>query len=381
MKNVDPYRVFFPIGLLNAFLAVGVWFLRDLPWLSAPALFIHGKLIAGGFLWAFITGFLMTAVPKMTGASPASRIEFLIPLGAMAAMLATAWGIDPRPFYFSHLLLVLFLISFVARRHITSNRPAPIFFSHIGLALLLAAAGDVYHAQGYSSMGVMLLQVGAVLLLVLGIGTRFFSFLTGIPSIFESTTQKLPRYAFHTCGVLVAGSLWLAGEGYLWAYAVLSILALVYLFVFWKVQRKSERHTALRYAMTTVATMIPMSFALSWLLPQQFLTWLHLLFIGCFGLITFSVATRVTLSHGAFPVDIEMKSKALWWVVGCIVLAALTRLGYGITTDAWWQKSWMHTAAGFWVAAATIWTVVFLKKILYLNKVQPTFLAKPPAKQ
>lgn len=365
---IDPYRIFFPIGLLNALLAVGVWFIRDLGWLDVPAMLIHGKLVAGGFLWAFIVGFLMTAIPRMTGTAPATKFEFAVPLALFLTIMVTAWMIDPRPFYFTHLLLVLFLISFVARRHITSAKGGPVFLSHIGLAMLLALGGDVYHIAGYGVLGMYLLQVGAVLLLVLGIGTRFFSFLSGLPTVFESSTARWPRIAFHLSGVVAALLLYAAGRGITLSYLGLGVLSLVYMFMFWRVQRHSARKGAVRYAMIVVASTIPTAFFLSWLFPALHITWMHILFIGCFTMITFAVATRVALSHGGFGVDIELTSKSLWWVIALFVAALIMRELYGLTTDVWWQKSWMHTAAGFWVAAVTVYCTVFLKRIINIRR-------------
>ena len=81
MKNLAPYQVFFPIGIFCSILAVGVWFVQDLNWFSAPAIFIHSRLIVGGFIWSFIVGFLMTAIPRMTGTSGVNIYEFATAVG------------------------------------------------------------------------------------------------------------------------------------------------------------------------------------------------------------------------------------------------------------------------------------------------------------
>ncbi|MFZ3229951.1 MAG: NnrS family protein, partial [Pseudobdellovibrio sp.] len=180
MKTLAPYQIFFPIGILSSLLAVGVWFTKDLNWFQAPAMLIHAKLIAGGFLWSFIIGFLMTAAPKMTGTNSAKTWELFIALALIFTQILSCWNIDARWFYGTTLILISFLIIFLGRRALSAKKSFPVFFFHVGIAIVLALLGSYYHFIGNSFMGIHLYHVGAVLLLVLGIGTRFFSFLSGL---------------------------------------------------------------------------------------------------------------------------------------------------------------------------------------------------------
>lgn len=362
MMTLAPYQVFFPIGILSALLAVGVWFTQNLGWFSTPAMWIHGKLIAGGFLWSFIVGFLMTAIPRMTGTFNANKVEYGISFLLMMGLILFSWNLDARPFYLTHFLLIAFVLVYAARRLIVSTRPIPVFFSHVGLAMVLALVGSCFYYEGQSIKGFYFYHVGTTLLLVLGIGTRFFSFLSGLPSVFEGTDNQWKRGAFHLMGLAVAALLAGAGFGWTWTFLGLGILTLGYLFFIWKVQRPSNRPSALKWAVRIVAAMIPLSFFLSWLYPLYYLSWMHILFVGCFGLITFSVATRVTLAHGAYPTDMELKSKTLWWMVALLVLAMLSRVFYGFSTGLW-KTSFLHSAATFWFLAIIVWCSSYLKKI------------------
>lgn len=362
MKNLAPYQLFFPLGLLNALIAVGVWFVQNLGWFASPAILIHSKLIVGGFLWSFIVGFLMTAVPRMTGTPGANRFEYIFASALLIGQTVLAFQIDARYFYANQILLILFLIVYGGRRLLKMTKPIPVFFSHIGIAMVLALAGSGYHFVGNSIMGIHLYHVGTTLLLVLGIGTRFFSFLSGLPSAFENVTSFWPRFLFHGAGILTAACLFLAGQRVTAAYLGLTILSLVYLFKIWQIQRPSSRPSALKHGVRIVAAMIPLSFFLAWLQPLMFITWFHLLFIGCFGLITFAVATRVTLAHGSYPVDLEMQSTALWCLVSFIALGIIFRVLYGFT-GGMWRISCLHLAATFWFLAVGSWAWTFLPKI------------------
>ena len=371
MKKIAPYQLYFPLGLLNALLAVGVWLVQDLQWFDTPAILIHSKLIAGGFIWSFIVGFLMTAIPRMTGANSANVFEYLISSTLLVAQTCSAWISNSRIFYSVQMVLIVFLIIYGGRRILKMTKPLPVFFSHVGLAMILAFLGSYYYFNGNSFMGLHLYHLGAILLLVFGIGTRFFSFLSGLPSEFENAESNGARLLFHTCGISVGSLLFLAGQGYSVAYLGLVVVSIIYLLKIWKVQRPADRPSALKYAVRFVAAMIPLTFLMTWLRPTMFITWFHLLFIGCFGLITLSVATRVTLAHGSYPVDFEKQSRALWFMFIFLVLGMISRVLYGFSFDLW-KKSYLHSAATFWILAVICWGWVFLPKIF-----KPGPMAKP----
>lgn len=362
MKPLAPYQIFFPLGLLNAILAVGVWIVQDFGWFGTPALLIHSKLIVGGFLWSFIVGFLMTAVPRMTGASSANRPEYLLASTLLLALSAFSWHLDQRLFYGTQMLLIAFLMVFSLRRIRTMTKVLPVFFSHVGIAMVLALSGSYSHFIGNSFMGFHLYHVGSILLLILGIGTRFFSFLSGLPSIFENSSSAGLRLMFHGLGVLVGISLLLAGFGYTLSYLGLALLSLIYLFAIWRVQRPSDHPSILKYGVRIVAATIPLSFFCTWLHPLLYVTWFHLLFIGCFGLITLSVATRVTLAHGSYPLEYELKSAALKSFVALLVLAAVFRISYYFV-DSSWKDVNLNLAVALWIAAVGCWSWEFLPKI------------------
>ncbi|AGH95362.1 NnrS family protein [Pseudobdellovibrio exovorus] len=366
MKTLAPYQIFFPIGILCALLAVGVWFTQNLGWFDTPVMWVHGKLIAGGFLWSFIVGFLMTAVPRMTGTFNAHKVEYAISFLLILALIVFSWALDAKPFYFISFALTVFIMIYAGRRLVVSTRPVPVFFSHVGLAMFMSLVGSYFYYRGQSILGFYFYHVGTILLLVLGIGTRFFAFLSGLPSVFEGTEEKWKKAAFHMMGLAIVVLLSVVGMRLSWGFLGLALLTLGYLFCIWQVQRSSSRPSALKWAVRIVAVMIPLSFILSWIYPVYYLSWMHILFVGCFGLITFSVATRVTLAHGAYPTDMELKSKALGWMVAFIVLAMVSRVFYGFSSGLW-KTSFLHLAGTFWFLAVGVWCYSYFKKIFKLG--------------
>ena len=70
---IEPYRPHFLLGLALGIAGVSLWPLYQLQWISYPLL-AHRHLMIEGLFLSFVTGFLMTAAPKMSsteGACPA----------------------------------------------------------------------------------------------------------------------------------------------------------------------------------------------------------------------------------------------------------------------------------------------------------------------
>src|SRR5690606_39790595 len=63
------------LGLLFSIWAAAVWVLFGLGAKTPYPGRLHADLMIGGFLFLFSAGFLMTAVPRFTGAMNVTRIE------------------------------------------------------------------------------------------------------------------------------------------------------------------------------------------------------------------------------------------------------------------------------------------------------------------
>lgn len=361
MKHVAPYQIFFPVGILAALMGVGVWLLQSQGF-QTPMMWIHSRLMLGGFLWSFVIGFLMTAVPRMSGTESASGGEKIFALLLIVAQMGMAFVFDPHWFYGTNALLILFLISFGLRRILKMTKTLPIFFSNMGLAMVLALAGCYCYAISYSALGLWLYYVGPLLLLVLGIGTRFFAFLSGLPSELESSSDKKLKILFHVLGISVALGLVFLGLGSALAALFLALVTLIYILVIWKIFRTSARPSALKYAVRVVAFLIPTCFLLCWLWPDFSIAWCHILFIGCFSLMTFAVATRVTLAHGAYSLEHEIKSKTLWVFLLLVMFALIFRIAYGLSSGLN-RGHLLHIAISFWFAAVLSWCFSFFRRI------------------
>src|SRR5262249_57767801 len=82
----EPYRVFFPLGMLFGLCGVAIWPLYSFGVTATYSGRSHAFVQIFGFLYAFIAGFLLTAVPRFTGTQPPSMATPI----ALAAVLTIA---------------------------------------------------------------------------------------------------------------------------------------------------------------------------------------------------------------------------------------------------------------------------------------------------
>lgn len=122
----EPYRLLFPIGLLSLALGVGIW----LPalWLK-PAYpgIAHAGLQIQGYLLAFILGFLMTMLPKALSLPPWSPWQLFTVAGLLFAQMGAALQTQYAWMVGLHFLLMVmvagFLISRFRRRTNRQQKP------------------------------------------------------------------------------------------------------------------------------------------------------------------------------------------------------------------------------------------------------------------
>ena len=83
----EPFRVLFPLGILCGILGVGHWLLYALHWASASSSFFHAGVQTWAYLYGFIAGFLMTALPRFASAECATSRELGLALGLLAVQV------------------------------------------------------------------------------------------------------------------------------------------------------------------------------------------------------------------------------------------------------------------------------------------------------
>lgn len=373
-KNFDPYRLLFPLGAFFAVAGALVWLLfQTFPEMPYPG-GIHSKMMIGGFLFAYVLGFLMTAVPRMTGARPAEKPEILT--GAAFVLLTGFTALLPNAAWFmgAQFLGFLFLLFFCGRRFLRRARPAPDFFVFLAAGLTAGTIGSLF--AGLATLEILptaWLRPGQVLLfqimilsLVLGIGCRLIPVISGLAPL-ETVTGaggRGPRNYFLGAVALIGASVGLeAGDFLREAYLLRGLVCTMIAIFAWKLFVWPQSRSRLAYLIKASGLLVLLGFWAAAYRPDLALHWMHLTYIGGFGMMTFTVASRVTLAHGGFDLDFEKKSRALLWLGGLLPFAALTRVSAPLLSHGYYSH--LRYAAAVWLVAVFIWSWVYLRKMVW----------------
>ena len=86
----EPFRLFFPLGILAAVAGVMMWPLLYAGHLGFYPGEAHARVMIEGFMGAFVLGFLGTAFPRLTGNATWSRGELALQLLLWLVCVASA---------------------------------------------------------------------------------------------------------------------------------------------------------------------------------------------------------------------------------------------------------------------------------------------------
>ena len=372
----EPFRLLFPLGAVIGIIGVMMWPLYVWNVTSGYPGVPHARIMIEGFLGCFVTGFLGTALPRLLGVPKVSIFETIGCGGALACTVwlqysgRSMWG--DLVFFCTMFALVLLL---GARTLFRKDSPPPAFVL-VAMGLLSALTGSFGLALVQATPGLMpswlmpfgklLLNQGFILLPVMGIGAFLLPRFFGLPnrqSFPESLTLPpgwKPRAAFAgACGMAVVASFGIEVAGLpRWGNALRAGALLLYFFREVPVHQAGFGGGSLALGLRVALVAIPLGYILLAVMPGRTLTFLHVVFITGFSLLTFTVATRVVLGHSG---QSEKFRASLWPVLVLCVLISLAMFTR-VTAD-WFPKLQMSHyayAALIWISGVLIWGVRIL---------------------
>lgn len=382
MACEEPFRAFFPLGLLAGICGVMLW---PLFFAGVDPIYpgtTHARLMIEGFLGAFVLGFLGTAGPRLTGTphfTAGELFSLLAFYGAtVSAHIAGLYWLGDTLF----LALLVVYAAFMGWRFAKREDLPPPGFVLVGLGFLgaIAGAGCLALSEIAGNHGVMLPKVmtgGGILLnqvwvlfLVLGVGSFLlpkFLEIKGQPEFVESRTPP-PGWAKHAifAGVvgLVITALFLL-DLFVDAPCLTAlgrfISAAAFLFSQIPMHRTAApRVTITRWLHVSMGfTLLGLLFPVVW--PLQHVADLHVIFIGGFSLITMTVATRVVLGHSGFG---RLFSMPLPFLAGAaLLLSGSMVLRFSADFVIPLRGGWISVAAYCWMAGAVLWGWRVLPKV------------------
>lgn len=328
----DPYSYLFQLGILSAGLGVLLWLAFDLQYLDFYPRSAHARLMFFGFLWSFIAGFLMTAIPKMTQTQVATWPEVSFAIGFVflqwGANLLNKTQLSVLLFAFQTVLLMFFVL----RRFLNKKQLPFEGFIFLPIAFAVLSVGIVsywFSTTGDYQLLFLLSGQGFVLNLICGIGGRLIPVLSRVPASLSPDEKGQSAKMTEMLILAIALNSSFLLEAFQWnltGWFVRAILLAVIAVHNFKIFKKPSSYSFVGWGLrTAVVLMIGGYFILSLGWSANPLALMHVIFIGGFGLVTLMVATRVTLAHGGESTDIELRSKAVFAVIILFLIAGVTR--------------------------------------------------------
>jgi uncharacterized protein involved in response to NO len=371
---IEPYRLLFPMGLAFALMGGAVWPLHALGVIPYPGL-LHATLMIQGFEQCFVLGFLLTAMPAFTHGPRCHPLELAAAVLGMAAFGAAALG-GAAAFAQAAFLFTLALLWVAGVRRVAgSEQRPPEEFLFVALGLALGVTGGALLLAGAAGASLplpprlpeRLLSLGMVLSLVVGVGSLLVPTFAGmrnplvIPGVAGPHERRGRRILYGA--VIVALALAFAADfagrpriGMALRAAAVTTMGLWV----WKLTRLPRRD-APGFALWGAGWMVMAGAWAAVLYPGHAVAALHVVFLGGFALLTMGIGTRVLVSHGRHPLEIERRALDPWVLAllsGAIVLRIAAEALPARATH------WLAGSGALWIAAWLLWAARALPPLL-----------------
>ncbi len=377
----EPFRIFFPLGVLTSVVGVALWPMLYFGWLSYYPGVSHTRLMMGGFIGAFALGFLGTALPRMMTAPHLRLWELLVLLTAylvaMVAYVCNQSFLGDAALLF---LLAFFFVSMTVRLvWLRQDVPPPGFvlvllgwLAAMGALLVFLSEGEpgqVLTGTGHRMAGLLFYQ-GFIFLPILGIGAFLFPRFMGLKTLhmFDESRSLPPGwgkkglFALAT-GLVVILSFWLEAAGWMKVAGVLRFAAAAwYLWLDVPVFRKANESGTLSFGVRAGLLLMLLAFPVTAFFPSYRIGMEHVVFISGFGLIAIIIASRVTLGHSGHADKFTKKLTVMRIVIAAILMAMMTRLVAEFVPNI--RVSHLGYAAASWALGVLLWLGWTARKFL-----------------
>lgn len=374
----EPYRFFFPLGVLIGVLGVGHWWVYAFGFAKSYSAFFHAVMPMQAYLACFAAGFLMTAIPRLTVSSPASAWEVSALCGLFLGVIFFGTRAQWIAADACHLGWLLILLRFIGVRIAARLRapassapfqpplefvwvPIGIFHGLIGNILLML--GHLHLIRGFLfQLGEGIAKQGFILAVVTGVGGFLGPRLMGRfqPSSPGPSQEGGRGRSSRTLGLyLLMGALFflsfiLQGKG--WSQAAFGLRALIVTAVFLKtrVLPKPPRVPDLYVWMLWIAFwLVAAGLWIPAFLKGSEKTAMHVVFIGGFSLMIYAVATMVIYSHSGYVHRLSRPQPALLAVSAGLLTAMILRLLAPVFPESYFR--WLGAASSLWILSSVLW--------------------------
>lgn len=373
----EPYRLLFPLGCLAALTGVGYWILFALKVVSAYMPAAHASIQMQVFVHCFILGFLMTAMPRLTGTVSAQPGEVL---HMALCVIGQVYLLLSRQVFAAHVLFgwtLIALVIFVVQR--VQSKPAgvaagpPPEFVWLPFAMLTAwtGIGIEWAIQAklllteWIPVAKKMVEQGWVLAVICGVGGFLAPRLMGTfraPSLTDPGAQRKRKLILHALlgllfwiSYLIEAKILMIGSG---LRALVISVAVFYSLSGFAWPKVPEFYT--RMIWFSFLAILAGSWGGVFFLRYASLA-LHVLTIGGIALMIFAVATMVILTHQGRP-ELLRKPLPVLWLLSLATCASLFFRSAAFFDQAQYFI-WTGISGAIWSIAVLVWFVWMLPRV------------------
>lgn len=373
----EPFRLFFPVGILLAWGGVAHWLLHALGLLESYRPVFHAITQIQGFMMCFAVGFLFTMIPRRTGSAAPAAWQVVVCLAAPIITSLAAWCEHWLISQAAWLALAVTMIGFAVSRFLsaTSRRRPPNSFVWIPASLLMGIAGSLmagaYGVLGIEhawlhGLGLLLVLQGLFVGFVLGVGGLAIPLMTRgeAPPDGESTASDYRARAGHIAGVavLVASFVIETRVSQQAGLLLRGLDVLVVLLLGARIWKAPSEPGWNRRLIWIAAWMLPAGYFLAAAFPEEHEAGLHVVFLGGFAMLALAVSTQVVLGHGGHREQMLGRPWQVPAMGGLIVAAMLARALVDFDRPHFF--AWLGLAAALFLASTLVWALFLVPKML-----------------
>jgi uncharacterized protein involved in response to NO len=368
----EPFRLFFPIGLILGIIGVSLWPLYYAGLVTTYPGTAHARLMIEGFMASFIIGFLGTAGPRITSTRHFSRVELITLLTLDLLSAGLHFGSSHRAGDALFVFCLAFFLFVIGKRFVQRKDSPPPNFALVGLGLLNGIAGALllalFENEAYSTqyrIGAALLGQGFVLLPILGVAPFLLPRLLDVPGsddLPESRTLPpgwMARAAFAATIGLIVDATFVAEAFDATAVATWVRLGAVAVYLIARMIRRGRSFLGDCLRAGIVAVVVGIAVETLW--PQYRIGALHIIFISGFSFIVLTVAIRVVFGHSGNAHLFQKRLPFFIIVAVLLFFAMLSRYVADLAPKA--RTVHLVAAAIAWLIAALIWMVRVIPKV------------------
>jgi uncharacterized protein involved in response to NO len=336
---------------------------------------MHARMMIEGFMGAFVFGFLGTAVPRLTGTPPLSSGELRTLLVLYVVTVGTHIAEQPMAADALFIVLLAVFARMLRSRFAERTELLPPGFVLMGFGFanafggtLLAIVGTRMLRADLAMAGTNLLHIGWVLMHILGLGGFLIPRMLSLPSSEPAPGPEWKSRAWFAVAVGTIISSTLAAEPFIpfveWPRALAAVRVVAagaWLAANLPLHRVRVPNVTLTIALRVALVLLVAGLAFPLCCPLQRAAGLHVIFLGGFSLMAFTVGTRVVLGHSGFS---HLFPTRLWFlVVTALLILSATGLRVAGEFVPLKRPNLLTGASHAWMTAAVIWAIFVLPKV------------------